>query len=333
MNDSTVFHDSVLCGVYSLTPLHCGTGQAMGAIDLPVAREAHTGFPVLPATSLKGVARDVFPEADDDARWLFGPRIGEVDPSRGPEAGALAFTEGQLLAYPIRSLNRPFFHATCRLALDRLARTLRALGTAPDLCERLGAVLDTAGADVLYVADKRWAGQTLVLEDLPYEKDEVVHLPALAQLGDEVATLVDPDDRVTGDRLAAGLVLLPDEEFCDLLARVVPVRARIQLTAGKTTGKWTDPSTGKEDSGNLWYEEHLPSDCLFTCLVGERRQRKASNADGGGASNRGPGAALAAFRKNATRVRTIQLGGNETVGHGVCSWRLYGKRGNDERRS
>ena len=46
-------------GIYLLAPTHVGTGQAAGAVDLPIARERHTGHPYLPATALKGVARDV----------------------------------------------------------------------------------------------------------------------------------------------------------------------------------------------------------------------------------------------------------------------------------
>ena len=48
----------VVTGIYTLTPTHCGTGQAAGAVDLPIAREAHTGLPLIPASSLKGIARD-----------------------------------------------------------------------------------------------------------------------------------------------------------------------------------------------------------------------------------------------------------------------------------
>ena len=46
-----------LIGIYTLTPTHCGSGQAAGAVDLPIIREAHTRFPILPATAIKGVAR------------------------------------------------------------------------------------------------------------------------------------------------------------------------------------------------------------------------------------------------------------------------------------
>ena len=55
----------------ALTPVHPGTGQdSSSVIDLPVAREAATGFPVIPASSLKGVLRDG--RDDEQSNRLFG---------------------------------------------------------------------------------------------------------------------------------------------------------------------------------------------------------------------------------------------------------------------
>src|SRR5690606_9746576 len=70
--------NSILAGIYTLTPTHCGTGQTSGAVDLPIAREPHTCLPVLPASGLKGAARSTLNEREDAtdselARCLFGP--------------------------------------------------------------------------------------------------------------------------------------------------------------------------------------------------------------------------------------------------------------------
>ena len=51
---------AIVTGIYTLTPTHCGTGRARRAVDLSVAREEHTGFPILPPSSVKGVARSAF---------------------------------------------------------------------------------------------------------------------------------------------------------------------------------------------------------------------------------------------------------------------------------
>lgn len=83
----------LVTGIYTLTPTHCGTGQAAGAVDLPIAREAHTRLPLLPATSLKGIARDDwFPLGADRDRWtaeekqryndIVKPLFGPLPPRR-----------------------------------------------------------------------------------------------------------------------------------------------------------------------------------------------------------------------------------------------------------
>ena len=41
-----------LAFVHALSPLHAGTGQGVGVIDLPIAREKHR-YPYLPGSSFK----------------------------------------------------------------------------------------------------------------------------------------------------------------------------------------------------------------------------------------------------------------------------------------
>lgn len=45
-----------------LTPLHAGSGNDLGYVDLPIQRERHTGFPKVEASGLKGAIREVFEE-------------------------------------------------------------------------------------------------------------------------------------------------------------------------------------------------------------------------------------------------------------------------------
>lgn len=42
------------------TPLHAGSGQDLGIVDLPIQRERHTSFPKIEGSSLKGAIREVF---------------------------------------------------------------------------------------------------------------------------------------------------------------------------------------------------------------------------------------------------------------------------------
>lgn len=280
---------ALLCGIYTISPLHVGTGQAEGAIDLPVAKEPHTGFPVIPASSLKGVARAAVTESlgqGDEAKkqltqW-FGPKEGELS------AGDLVFTEGRLVAFSARSLNRPFLYVTSRLILERLARDLRAAGI-----QALGSLSLTSSPAEVLVAEKALA-KSLVLEDLAYSEN-IAHSLELAAIGESLAKMLPAEESETRKRLANSLVLIPDNDFSALVSRL-PVRARIRLDENKTT-------SGKD--GNLWYEEQVPADCLFLSMVADRKKNSVS---------------LKEFRAARSALAVTQIGGNETVGEGLCLW-------------
>jgi CRISPR-associated protein Cmr4 len=310
----SAWEKAVICGIYTISPLHVSTGQAEGAIDLPVAKEPHTGYPVIPASSLKGVARDAFEGAHKgDVDELFGPqpkrkKADEQTQEGAPEgeaarssakpalfAGALVFTEARLVAYAARSLNRPFLYVTSRLILERLHRDLRAAGIkgfdAPPL-QPDGAVL---------VADAPLAKSTLVLEDLVYAGD-ITESKELARIGKALGRLLPASEADTQRRLEKSLIVIPDDDFGSLVRRL-PVRARIKLDENKTTSG---------DDGSLWYEEQVPSDCLFVSMIGARRGKLG---------------ALRTLQSKREALEVSQIGGNETVGEGICFWTVVHETG------
>ena len=322
----SVWNDTVLSALYTISPVHCGIGQTTGAIDLPIARDTTTGFPILPATSLKGVARDFFGNDKlirPEVSRLFGKTLEESEESDQRAAGALAFTEGRLILFPVRSLNRPFFYVTCPLILETLFRDMRALGLAdffPD-----GWKNSNLKPGQVHVSDETFSGNSLVLEDLVYQEAKVGHLPDVARLARRLAELLPPEEKNTQERIIDHVVVIPDEDFAELISRVTPVRARVKLTDGKTADKWFDEENEKMQSGNLWYEEFLPPECLFVSFVGERRQRVQFGAEQKAENSKEVEAAMSLFFRNRHLIEVVQIGGNETVGHGVCFWTLWSK--------
>jgi len=313
-----IWKDVRVCGLYTLSPLHVGVGQVAGAVDLPVAREAGTGFPLIPASGLKGSARAALRGVSDKALLtkLFGPDLSG-DSTEGLEVGLLTFTEARLIAYPVRSLNRPFFYATCPAILDRWQRDLRLIGgSGPWKSWAKGQAMPEGMNEHLAVADGRWRNQPLILEDLAYDEKEIEHYTWLTDAAEQLLELLPPDEDYTRRQFKENLVCLPDEDFADLMARVIPVRARTQLTDGKTTDEWIDRNDpdAKPQKGNLWYEEYIPSDTLFAALIGQRRPGDGSQpAKAGDAS-------LEQLDEHAESLQIVQIGGNETVGYGLCSW-------------
>ncbi|MEO5378626.1 MAG: type III-B CRISPR module RAMP protein Cmr4 [Magnetococcus sp. DMHC-6] len=318
-----IWPDVTLTAIYTLTPTHCGVGQTTGVVDLPIAREAETGFPIFPGTVLKGVARQVWEQTgqkQENIDKLFGPSLNNEEENENSHAGALSFTEGRLLAMPVRSLDRPFLHVTCPLILERFCRDLRAFGV--DFFQKKRPSFPTPEG-VALVADQALK-KTLVIEDLVFEQNMVRDSSDLAYLGTRLSLFFSEEEKETRERLAKGLVVISDRDFQDLIQRAIPVRARIKLTEGKTTNKWKNPLTGEVDeSGNLWYEEYLPADCLFISFVGERRQsRSAQKTEKVSAASVEP-SPMKIFRAQHSLLATVQIGGNETVGQGICFWTQY----------
>ncbi|WP_279487125.1 RAMP superfamily CRISPR-associated protein [Aeromonas veronii] len=50
-------NSSLLLGLHAHTWIHAGSGEKDGVVDLPIQREAHTGWPVIFGSSLKGAMR------------------------------------------------------------------------------------------------------------------------------------------------------------------------------------------------------------------------------------------------------------------------------------
>jgi len=290
-----------ILSLYAETSLHPGSGSSTGVIDLPVQRERHTGFPIIPPTGVKGTLRQqaelLWPKTDGKLHptvaVLFGPATAAEE---GLHAGAIAFGEGRLMAFPVRSSSQVFVWVTCALVIDRLARDLRLVGiTLPTLTEtprNTHAFAPTA-------PDNRLA-RAVILEDLSFnlqERDDV------AQLAIEMARFLPESYVVMRSKIQRHLVVVSDQDYEHLVRTSTQVSARVALNERKTT-------TG--DGGNLWYEETLPRDCLFSAVLRFDRPRAA--ADGIETAQD----VQQKLHELVTHQPYVQVGGNESVGQGWC---------------
>ncbi|MGQ9487114.1 MAG: type III-B CRISPR module RAMP protein Cmr4 [Armatimonadota bacterium] len=272
--------------LHALTPVHSGTGQAVAVVDLPIAREKATGWPVIPASSLKGVLRDAL-ETSENKSWInmaFGKDVRE---GGDLEAGALCFTDQRILCLAVRSYFGTFAYATCPLVLSRFLRDMHAFG------------IETPFTDVPSLSDSGAALNALVtkgsvlsrngklyLEDLDLSAKTDTGVDAMAQ---GLAQTLFPDTR---DEFVSRFVLVSDEVFNFLSETAVEVTARVRLK----------DETKTVASGALWYEEAVPAESLFA------------------------GAVMVAdfFRGDAGELwkpfqpSLVQIGGNSSVGRGLC---------------
>src|SRR5260370_40195006 len=114
--------NSCLTFIHALSPLHAGTGQGIGVIDLPIARERATNLPFVPGSTVKGVLRDECESSaahKDRCDNIFGPKV--VD-DQSSYAGSANFTDQRLLCLPVNSLLVTFALITRPFILQRLWR-------------------------------------------------------------------------------------------------------------------------------------------------------------------------------------------------------------------
>ena len=98
-----------IIGLLAETYIHPGTGQAAGAIDLPVARERTTHYPFIPGSSMKGALLDAARMDGFEKKRLkrlFGSIETEDEEVVG--AGQLLISDARLLLLPVRSLSGPY---------------------------------------------------------------------------------------------------------------------------------------------------------------------------------------------------------------------------------
>lgn len=290
--------------LYSETALHPGSGSTTGVIDLPVQRERHTHFPIIVPSSVKGSFRELgeveWGKGDAKVVALFGP---ETRAEEGLHKGAISFGEAQLVAFPVRSSSQVFVWVTCPLVIDRLRQNLRRAGIPlPEL---------TSSPAEMQLVAPRVQGNTeglsrqLVLEDLSFSRQEAEDV---ATLVDKIGSLCLPDSHATmRQKISRHLVVVSNQNYEHLVRTATQVTARIALNDRKTT-------TG--DGGNLWYEETLPRDCLFSVLL--RFEKPRTEKD----TIKTPEEVRTAFEGLIRNRPYLQVGGNETVGQGWCVLRL-----------
>lgn len=274
--------------LHALSALHVGTGQAVGAVDLPIMRSRASNLPIVPGSAIKGVLRDEFAGSQQQKKRLFGP---ETDANKeDAHAGALALGDAHLLILPVRSLAGVVAFVTCPFVLARYAKDLeRAEKTPP-----AAANARSDAALVAQVTDCEADSQKVVLEDLDLEA--ICGADPWAQA---IAETLHPSDASWQALFKQHFVIVADDVFSFLADTATEVRARIRIDDAKGTVK----------DGALWYEENLPAESVLWGLAAFSKARDSSDDD--------ENAICKAFVDGVGTEKAIQIGGKATIGRGL----------------
>lgn len=298
------------------TPLHAGSGDALGIVDLPIQRERHTSFPKIEASSLKGALRESFEGkiGQKNATLLkaFGPEDGDLN------AGALGFTDARLLLFPVKSMKGVFAWITCPKALQQFEEDLR-------LSVKLNIVgsKNVSEGYAIPLSDRNNLafGSHFVLEEYTFSKGNTADLKIGEKpLSDWLADNLFTSGSFWHEKAQKDILILSDNDFKDFVNLSTEVITRTKI----------DNDTGTVQRGALFTEEYLPAESVLYSLVlaspeflsskeiqeknenGDRKHRRPEKADD----------ILKFFIDTINNLKVIQLGGNATLGKGLLRTKI-----------
>ena len=253
--------------LYAVSPVHMGAGTALGLIDNPIQRERHTDHPMMAGSGLKGAVRHHFwaqaPDQHEKLNRYFGP-----DTSASDYAGAISFSDAQLVAFPVRCSKAGFVYATSPLAIARAQRLLAAAGVTsasgwtispltPGKCSFINADLLSNGKLQVDVFE---------LESTPDA--------ALSTIAEWLAGHIfsnEPAYAFFKDKFKTDLVMMSDDDFGYFVKNATVVEPHVRI----------NNETGVAVDGGLFYTENLPPESVLISVVMASDERSKNHAKSG----------------------------------------------------
>lgn len=320
------------------TPLHAGSGDDLGVVDLPIQRERHTSFPKIEGSSLKGSLREAFENkltGDEERKKIhlvFG--FDEKTPNESLDVkkhfgddkqfqGALGFTDARLLLFPVKSMRGVFAWITCKRVLEQFRKDLEL----SDCKDQIAVPKDNTvpkDCDLLFM---KTDAKHVVLEEYTFKVTEDEKPQGITtQLASCLATWLFDSGTYWHGHLSRNLVILSDDDFTDFVNLSTEVITRTKI----------DNATGTVQDGALFTEEYLPAEsvlyslALFSPLFHKAKtvepfmgyiSKQGLNPDNPQIEDqvrRDEDAEVVAVRAFFEKVPpVVQIGGNATIGKGL----------------
>ena len=270
-----------------ITPLHAGSGQDLGIVDLPIQRERHTGFPKIEASGLKGSIREIFEENNSIDKKiisiLFGPEEGDA------HASALGFTDARILLFPVKSAKGVFAWITC-----------------PRVLERFKQDMELTGESMNYKIPKVNDGECLVTENSTLLINDAVILEEYAfkktgKVDNKLVNQITQNTKINSSQF----LILSDNDFTDFVNLSTEVITRTRI----------NNETGTVQPGALFTEEYLPSETVIYSLALASPIFNQSKGIFDKKDKPEEEQVLEFWSKNMPHV--MQIGGNATIGKGL----------------
>ncbi|EKF9423719.1 type III-B CRISPR module RAMP protein Cmr4 [Vibrio cholerae] len=284
--------------LFSQTILHCGSGQSVGIVDQPIARERASNLPIVPGSTVRGVLKAFISQTEQKevkptlSQSLFGYDKQDGEPSF---AGALSITDAHLLLLPVRTVYGILAYATCPFILQRYKKDRKLDLTVPTPADE--QALHPKG-------NPNHQDNLMVLEDLDLKAQECDHTQQWAEY---IAQKLYAKDSAYLSDMSKRIIVLPDTVFSFLAETATEIRTRIRI----------NQETGVVDNGALWTEESLPAESVLWGVYSLDAPRL----------NDKNGDKRLMFNDIINNKPVLQMGGNMGTGNGLVQFIAQPARG------
>ena len=298
-----MFKQAKIFYIHTISPMHVGSGSDLGIVDMPIQREGHTNFPKIEGSSLKGSIREAFElkgRTDVDVLIKTYMSFG-YDESNAPSAvqqafpeksdkefaGALGFSDGRILLFPVKSAKGIFAWATSPMILKRFMKDLELSNQEQNFEIEKNSIPNDSK---IMIDDNN-----VILEEYQIGVSKKESTQKIAEfLARELKN----------DEIQEKLIILDDDEFSDFVTLSTEIITRTKI----------DNSKGTVLDGALFTEEYLPCETVMYSLalasnvMTQVTQIQNFSSDG---------EVMNFF--TSTIPKTLQIGGNATIGKGIVS--------------
>lgn len=281
--------------LFSQTILHCGSGQSVGIVDQPIARDRATHLPLVSGSTVRGVLRAHISQQNDElTNTLFGYQKPDSEPS---SAGALSITDAHLLLLPVRTVYGILAYATCPFILKRYKKDLK-----PNTNFEVPSPTDEQALHANGNPNHR--DNLMVLEDLDLKAKEC---PDTKNWAEHIAQTLYTKGSPDYNDMSKRIIVLPDTVFSFLAETATEIRTRIRI----------DQNTGVVDGGALWTEESLPAESVLWGVYSVDKTRlQDQNSD-----------KLDKLNGIINDKPLLQMGGNMGTGNGLVQFIAQSSKG------
>jgi CRISPR-associated protein Cmr4 len=247
--------DNYLTYLYLLTPLHTG-GSANEGNLMGIAREVHTDFPYMPASSVRGRIRAAVEQKHQDesdplkksVQAFFGQKISSGQLTEGE----VWFADATLLFFPIASLSHHLVWITCPLWLERWSRWL---GQESKAIEQLA---NTCRSKLLDSGDVKGKSAITIFKEQPLYLQTALLKPDDMDSSVNFDSLLKQIIAVLGEgqlinQLRQRLIVLSDQDCIALVETGLQREVRVALKEGEKV----------VDGGSFRSEEAIPPESVL----------------------------------------------------------------------